>query len=230
METWANKISLIFPILSLMTVADACVHPYRDGNSSLRRMAVEARELGFDTLVVPGAAPLTVAGVRIIPAVIISGESVRTVSGRLSKCGDGQSLVMVEAGEKGFNRAVLNLRGVHVLRGLHRTRKQSFDHVCARSAAERSIAVDIDISPLIHITGTPRQRALGRFAELMRLHNRYRFLLTVSSNARSVLHLRSVDDIVLLCSLFGMEEGDAWEALATAGHLIAPAGPVRVVS
>jgi ribonuclease P/MRP protein subunit RPP1 len=214
----------------MMTVADACIHPYPEGNSSLRRMAVEARELGFDTIVVPDAVTLTCPGVRIIPASIIRAESVRTVSGRLSRYNDGKSLVMVEAGENGFNRAVLNIRGVHVLRALHLARKQSFDHICARIAAERGIAVDIDISPLIHTSGPSRQRVLVRFAELIRLHDRYRFFLTVSSNARSVLHLRSANDIVLLCSLFGMEEDDVCEALSTVGNLIAPEGPVRVVS
>jgi ribonuclease P/MRP protein subunit RPP1 len=193
-------------------------------------MAVEARELGFDTIVVPDAAPLTYGGVRVIPAALFSGESVRTISGRLRKYGDGQSLIMVDAGENSYNRAVLNLKGVQVLRNISLARKQSFDHICARIAAERGTAVDLDLFPIIHTTGTSRQRVLARFGELIRLHSRYRFPLTISSNARSVLQLRSVDEIVLLCSLFGMGEDDVRAALATAGELLSPPGPVRVVS
>jgi ribonuclease P/MRP protein subunit RPP1 len=212
-----------------MTVADACIHPYPGGDSSLRRMAVEARDLGFDTIVVPDATALTYSGVRVIPAVLIVEEGVRAVSGQLRKRGGGQSLVMVNAGENGFNRAVMNLKGVHVLRNLYLTRKQSFNHICARQAADRGVAIDLDLYPVIHAAGRTRQRVLVRFGELIRLYSRYRFPLTISSNARSVLDLRSVEEITLLCSLFGMEEDDVQAALSTAGSLMNPPGPVRVV-
>lgn len=212
-----------------MTVADTCIHPYPAGDSSLRRMAIEAGELGFDTIVVPDGLPIISCGVRVIPAALIAEESVRAVSGQIKKRGNGQSLVMVNAGENGFNRAVLNLKGVHVLRNLHLTRKQSFDHICARLAADRGVAVDLDLYPVIHAAGRTRQRVLVRFGELIRIYSRYRFPLTISSNARSVLDLRSVEEIILLCSLFGMEEDDVQAALSTVGGLMNPPGPVRVV-
>jgi ribonuclease P/MRP protein subunit RPP1 len=212
-----------------MTIADACIHPYPEGDSSLRRMAVEAGELGFDSIVVPDGTPLIYSGVRVIPAVLIAEETVRAVSGQLRKRGNGQSLVMVNAGENGFNRAVLNLKGVHMLRNLHLTRKQSFNHVCARQAADRGVAIDLDLYPVIHAAGRTRQRVLVRFGELIRLYSRYRFPLTISSNARSVLDLRSVEEITLLCSLFGMEEDDVQAALTTVGGLLNPPGPVRVL-
>jgi ribonuclease P/MRP protein subunit RPP1 len=212
-----------------MTVADACIHPYPEGDSSLRRMAVEAGELGFDSIVVPDGTSFIYSGVRVIPAVLIAEESVRAVSGQLRKRGGGQSLVMVNAGENGFNRAVLNLKGVHMLRNLYLTRRQSFNHVCARLAADRGVAIDLDLYPVIHAAGRTRQRVLVRFGELIRLYSRYRFPLTISSNARSVLDLRSVEEITLLCSLFGMEEDDVRAALTTVGGLLNPPGPVRVV-
>jgi len=212
-----------------MTVADACIHPCPEGDSSLRRMAVEAGELGFDSIVVPDVTPFIYSGVRVIPAVLIAEESVRAVSGQLRKRGGGQSLVMVNAGENGFNRAVLNLKGVHVLRNLCMTRKQSFNHVCARQAADRGVAIDLDLYPVIHASGRTRQRVLVRSGELIRLYSRYRFPLTISSNARSVLDLRSVEEITLLCSLFGMEEDDVQAALTTVGGLLNPPAPVRVM-
>ncbi len=212
-----------------MTVADACLHPYPGGDSSLRRMAAEAGELGFDTIVVPDATPHSFSGVRIIPATILTGESIRAVSAGLRNVAGGKSLIMVNAGENGFNRSVLGLKGVHVLRNLSQTRKQSFDHICARFAAERGIAVDLDLYPVIHNEGSSRQRVLVRFGELIRLHSRHLFPLTISSNARSILDLRSVDEIVLICSLFGMEEDDVHAALSTTGYLLAPPGPVQVV-
>jgi ribonuclease P/MRP protein subunit RPP1 len=208
---------------------DACIHPYPAGNSSVRRMAVEAGELGFGGIVVPGAGSGEYHGVRIIPAIIISETDIRKVTGQIRKRGNGGPLVLVDAGDNGFNRAVLAQKGVHGIRRIYRTPKNAFDHVSARLAGENGVAVDIDLSPLIQEKGVIRQKVLSRYIDLMRLHSRYRFPLTVSSNACSVLDLRSPDEIRLLCTLFGMDKEDSSKALQTVGTLLSPSDPVTVV-
>jgi len=213
-----------------MTTTDACLHPYPDGNSSLRRMALEAGALGFDSIVVPDAPPQEYFGVRVIPAILIAELNPRVISGLIRANGQKQPLVMVNAGENGFNREILNLKGIHILRQVHKTRKNSFDHVSARLAAERGVAVDIDLSPIIHSSGLSRQRVMQRYNDLVTLFNRYRFSLTLSSNACSILDLRSVEEICLLCGLFSLEEDDVREGLGTAGSLLDQKGPVTVVT
>jgi len=213
-----------------MTTTDACLHPYPEGNSSLRRMALEAGALGFDSIVVPDAPSQEYYGVRIIPAILIEELNPRIVSRLVRANGEEQALVLVNAGENGFNRAILNLKGIHILRHIYKTRKNSFDHVSARIAAERGIAVDIDLYPVIHSTGLSRQRVLRRYHDLITLFDRYRFLLTLSSNAYSILDLRSVEEICLLCKLFDMEEEDVLAALDTAEALMNTKGPVTVIS
>ena len=213
-----------------MTTTDACLHPYPDGNSSLRRMALEAGALGFDSIVVPDAPPQEYFGVRVIPAILIAEPNPRVISGLIRANGQKQPLVMVNAGENGFNREILNLKGIHILRQVHKTRKNSFDHVSARLAAERGVAVDIDLYPIIHSSGLSRQRVMQRYNDLVTLFNRYRFSLTLSSNACSILDLRSVEEICLLCGLFSLEEDDVREGLGTAGALQDQKGPVTVVT
>lgn len=208
---------------------DACIHPYPAGNSSARRMALEAGEMGFRAVVIPGAAPGEYHGVRIIPAIIISETDIRKVSGQIRKRGNGETIVLVDAGDNGFNRAALTQRGIHGIRNIHRTPKNAFDHVSARLAGENGIAVDIDLSPLIQEKGVLRQKVLYRYNDLMRLYSRYCFPLTLSSNACSVLDLRSPDEIRLLCTLFGMDKDDAARALQTPWTLLSPAEPVKVV-
>lgn len=208
---------------------DACIHPYPAGNSTARRMALEAGEMGFRAIVIPGAAPGEYYGVRIIPAIIISETDVRKVTGQIRKRGNGGTLVLVDAGDSGFNRAVLTQKGIHGIRRIHRTPKNAFDHVSARLAEENGVAVDIDLSPLIQEKGALRQKVLYRYNDLMRLHSRYCFPLTVSSNACSVLDLRSPDEIRLLCTLFGMDKEDTTRALQTVLTLLSPPEPVVVV-
>ncbi|MGA9206115.1 RNase P subunit p30 family protein, partial [Methanoregula sp.] len=97
-----------------------------------------------------------------------------------------------------------------------------FDHVVARIAAENITAIDIDLSPLISGRGHPRQKAIHRYLDLMVLHRRFEFPLTISSSARSVLGLRAVREVAGLCSLFGMDETDVREALAGVGRATEP--------
>lgn len=208
---------------------DACIHPYPAGNSSVRRMAVDAGALGFGGIVVPGAEPGAYHGVRIIPATIISETDSRKVTAQVKKRRNGETLIFVDAGDNGFNRTVLAQKGVHGIRRVHRTPKNAFDHVAARLAAENGIAVDIDLFPLIQERGAMRQKVLNRYNDLMRLYTRYRFPLTISSNACSVLDLRSPDEICLICTMFGMDEEDTNLALETIWSLLSPAEPVMVV-
>jgi len=214
-----------------MIATDAAVHPYSSGNSSLLRMVITARELGFDSVVsIGGEAAEEIEGVQLLHGVVLSSGNVQDIRGQIRKAGDGKTLVMVNAGDYSFNRAILNMKGVHILRHIERTHKKSFDHIMARMAAERSVAIDIDLHPVIHSRGPPRQKVLQRYRDLIRLHSRYGFPVTVSSNAYSVLEQRSVRDLVLLCSLFGMEEEQVGEALATIGKLRSGRRPVEVVT
>jgi len=146
------------------------------------------------------------------------------------RVGSGAEVVLVEGGDLSFNRGVLSIRGIHILRQIHRTPRNAFDHIAARMAAERSVAIDIDLQPLVQGRGSVRQRALQRYADILRLQRHFRFPLTVSSSARSILDLRSPRECAALCSLFGMQESEVRAALSTVGRLLSPRGAVRVVA
>lgn len=212
-----------------MMETDACVHPCPAGTASVRRMALEAGALGLRGIVVPDAAPGEYAGVRIIPALLISEADIRKVSSRIRKHAAGGTLIIVDAGENGFNRALLSMKGVHLLRNISRTHRNAFDHVAARLAETAGVAVDLDLAPLIHGRGSSRQRVLHRYHDIIRLRSRYHFPLTISTNACSVPDMRAPEEMQLLCTLFGLPEEDAALALGTPELLIRPAEPVRVI-
>jgi ribonuclease P/MRP protein subunit RPP1 len=213
-----------------MIATDAAVHPYPSGDSSLRRMVLTARELGFDSMVaIGGGVEEEIDGVWVLCGVVLSSDNIQDIRGQIRKAGDRKALVMVNAGDYTFNRAILHIKGVHVIRHIERTHKKSFDHIMARMAAERSIAIDIDLQPVIHLRGYPRQKVLQRYRDLIRLHSRFGFPVTISSNAHSVLDQRSVRDLVLLCSLFDMEKEQVNEALAAIGKLRSGRRTVEVV-
>jgi ribonuclease P/MRP protein subunit RPP1 len=212
-----------------MIATDGLVHPYPAGDSSLRRMALEARELGFDSIVATGWEWCDIPGMQVIPGTLITATVVRGVISQLKRAGDVHGMVLVNAGDNAFNRSVLSLKGIHIIRNLHTTHKHSFDHITGRMAAEKGVAVDLDLRPLIHLRGNIRQKVLYRYQDLVRLQDRFEFPITLSSNALSVLDQRSVRDMIHLTALFGLDKGRAWEALGTIGRLLSPERAVRVV-
>ncbi len=213
-----------------MKRTDACILPYPRGNSSLRRMLGEASDLGWDSCVVIGEVfPKAQEGIPTLEGYLITEESPRGVISALRRAPGTAQLVMVQARDRGFNRSILSSRGIHILRNLYATPYQALDDVGARYARDRGIAIDIDLSPILHSQGMVRQRALQRYEDLLILQRKYRFPLTISSSARSILDLRSVRETILLCSLFGMQPEETTDALSTCGHLLEQQGPVRVV-
>jgi ribonuclease P/MRP protein subunit RPP1 len=177
-------------------------------------MAIEARELGFDSMVAMEIPGQMLGGIRVLSGAIIREPQIKDVIDAVRARERSTDVVFVNAGDNPFNRAVLTLRGVHVLRHIHKTHRSSFDHVTARIAAERQIALDIDIYPLVHLRGMYRQRALRWYEDLVRLREHYPFPLTISSNARSVLDQRSPRELINLCALFGMSPDDVASALS----------------
>jgi ribonuclease P/MRP protein subunit RPP1 len=189
-------------------------------------MAVEARELGFDQVVATGGTG-EVPGV--LRATVISASSVKGVISALQAIPRAEVVVMVIAGDLAFNRAIIGLRGVRVLKDAHRSPREAFNHVAAKEAEVKGVAVELDLAPLVEGRGLQRQRVIARYRELLQLHRRYRFPLTLASNARSILGQRSVREMALLAGLFGMEEAEVTGALSSLDSILAGRSPVQVV-
>lgn len=211
-----------------MHCTDICTCIYPVGDSSLTRMAMEARALGFDTIVLPVEQPAIIGTVSLLPARMIETRHVREVIRDLGRAKPGPVMI-VQAGDASFIRGVVPLRGVHLLTGVEKQRKNAFDHVSARLAAEKNVGVTLDLSNLLHLQGLQRQRVLQRYADLLTLHRRFEFPLVIGSFAGSILDQRSVREMILLCALFGMEKEEVIAGLTSLPGVLHPVQSVRVV-
>ncbi len=197
-----------------MKITDACVYPYPCGDSSVRRMALEARTLGFDRLVAAGVFSGEHYGIEVLPGIIIRDTMMKDLISRVKQERNSNTVVSVQAGDNGFNRAVTGVRGVHILRGIQSAGRTAFDRVTAKMAADNRVAVDIDLSFLISGRGVVRQRSIHRYLDILLLERRFEFPITLSSHARSVLEMRAVREISGLCSLFDMDAADVEKAFS----------------
>jgi len=213
-----------------MKITDACVYPYPCGDSSVRRMALEAKALGFDRLVAADTPSGEFYGIEIYSGILIRDTAVRDLTTRIKRERNNEAIVSVQAGDNAFNRSVISLKGVHILRGLHSADKNAFDHVAAKMAADNRVAIDLDLSPLISGRGFTRQRVMHRYRDILVLERRYEFPLTISSHARSILDMRAVREIAGLCSLIGMDIPDVEMAFFGTDIITTPPNPaVKVI-
>jgi ribonuclease P/MRP protein subunit RPP1 len=212
-----------------MKTADACIYPYPAGDTSLRRLADELELRGFTGAIAVGIpSGCTIGNVRFLSGAEIAANSVKSCRDALRNA-PKTDIVMVHAGDAALNRAILGNIPLHILRGIYHTDKRSFDHVSARMAADRGVAVDIDLSRIITESGPRRQRALERYREIGRLSQKYGFMLTLSSGGRSLTGLRSTRAFSLLGEVAGLDTGQVCEALATPAALLSPHQSVEVI-
>lgn len=213
-----------------MQCTDAMVCPYPMGSASLRRMIIEAKEFGFDSIVaLTDESPPPGDRVTVLNACLVTENTVRSMRAKAKKAFNSYDLVVVEAGDRAFNRAAVSHNCVHILRNLYRAPKGSFDHITARFAAENSTGIDINLYPIISYSGPGRQNVLQCYADIIRLHRKLGFPLTISSGAKSVCGMRPVRSVKLICSLFGMTGEEVDDALGAVAGIINPEMPARVV-
>ncbi len=213
-----------------MKITDACVYPYPRGDSSVRRMALEAKALGFGRLVAAGISSGEYHGIEILNGVLIRDTPMKDLISRVRQERNSDAVVSVQAGDNGFNRAVTGIKGVHILRGILSADKTAFDHVTARMAADSRVAVDIDLSPLVSGRGVVRQRAIHRYRDILVLERRFEFPITLSSHARSIREMRAAREISGLCSLLDMDTSDVEKAFGGVDSITIPPHPsVKVI-
>lgn len=211
-----------------MPLIDAGVYPYPAGPASQRRLAFELKELGFTGMVAIGGEYreeqdfITYAGM-LVPA---RSRDLHKQAARAGQTG-GRTIFMVSAGENNRNRAVLTTPGVHMLTGIEQAPKDAFDRHCASLAAEREVAVDISIRPLIYTSGVHRQKIIRRFEEIITLQQRYGFLLTISSGAGSPVDLRAPKAIAALFRIISDDGELVSESFSSIERLRKRTGPVR---
>lgn len=214
-----------------MKITDAAVFPYPSGDTSVKRLVLEAKTLGFDSLIAMDSEAGSFDGVEILRGINIQDDPMREVIARVKREKETGTVVSVSARDNGFNRAAISLKGVHILRGIQAADKTAFDHVTAKMAADNNVAIDVDLSLLLAARGIARQRAIHRYRDLLTFERKFEFPVSLSSYARSYLELRAVREITGLCSLIGMDMQDVEKALGSVARVTAsPLSAVRVIS
>jgi len=101
-QTRANNLILFLLKLTFMKITDACVYPYPRGDSSVRRMALDAKALGFDRLVAADTPSGEFYGIEIVTGTLIRDTPIRDIINHIKRERNNAAVVSVQAGDNGY--------------------------------------------------------------------------------------------------------------------------------
>ncbi len=124
-------------------------------------------------------------------------------------------VISVTSTSKGVARQAARDRRVDLLHfSATDLRKRFFDHAEAELASKAFSSLEIELAPLLLLTGFSRIRLLSRLRREVETAERFKVPITISSGATNEYLIRGPYDYAALTTLFGMSVSSALSALS----------------
>ena len=189
------------------------VHATPDGESTVARFAMVAREFGYDGVVVRNHSDARVtydaASIRETYDVdVVSGVEIRApdpqrASGYLGTARREHDVVVLHGGTNALNRFAVEQERIDVLAHPNRGAGE-FNHVLANAAVENGVRVEFNLEPVLRADGGRRVQALTELRSLHALVEKYAVPYVVSADPRSHLHLRAPRELCAVGEAIGL--------------------------
>ena len=201
-------------------------HP--EGDATVSRFALTAREYGYDGIVVRNApdvdSPVDAGDVAdetnvdVVRGVEIDADDPDAASGYLGTYRSECTILSVRGGTEALNRFAIEQSRVDVL-ARPMAGDGDLDHVLVRRAAENGVRLEFDLGRVMDATGGTRVRAIQQLAKLRDLVDDADAPFVVSGTPRSHLELRAPRELRAVGSVVGLGEDLIEEGLAEWGRL-----------
>jgi ribonuclease P/MRP protein subunit RPP1 len=198
---------------------DMGVHAYPEGGSTVSRLALAAKECGYAGICVANHSDffLEVKGpgdIDVIQGVEVVAKGAGDLRRQVDRFRQRARVLAVHGGDPAINRAACEDGRVDILMHPPDGKTGGINHVLARLAADKHIAIGFELEPLICARGGSRVRTLANYRANLALVKKYEVPFVVVSGAMSFYDMRDVRAAVSLCRLFGMGEKDAIKGLS----------------
>lgn len=205
------------------------VHARPDGDATVARLALTAREYGFDGVVVrnhgdqradyDAAATAAETGVDVVRGIEVVADGPEQASGYLGNYRPDYTVLAVHGGTTAMNRFAVEQPKVDVL--AHPTTGDGdVNHVLAAEAARNAVHLELNLRPVLREAGGTRVRAIGDLRKLWDLIEDADAPFVVTADPRSHLDLRATRELRAVGEEIGLEPStieaglEAWERLA----------------
>jgi ribonuclease P/MRP protein subunit RPP1 len=199
---------------------DMGVHAYPEGGSTASRLAMAAKEYGYAGICVAdhsGYFPEVkgqVEGVDVIQGVEVVAKNANDLRKQADRFRKKVQVLAVHGGDPAINRAACEDERIDILMHPPDGKTSGINHILAKLAADKHIAIGFELLPIICAKGGSRVRALSNYRTNLALVKKYEVPFVFVSGAMSFYDMRDVRAAISLCRLFGMGEKDAARGLS----------------
>ena len=201
---------------------------YPQGSSSASRMALAARSLGWEGIIIlsrdpdgifmPEAAE-KITGIEMAFGAEASAASSRALKSRISSLGSRYPWVLVQGSSEEVTRLASEDPNVDLL--IHPCDgRRLLSIATARAAGQNQVSIGFDLYPLIHLRGHSRSRWMEALRRNLELVRKFHIRPSITAGALCHLDLRSPRELMALAEVAGFEADEAREALLLPGRIL----------
>lgn len=151
----------------------------------------------------------------LVYGVEIHEENPSKLYPQVSRSAKKVDFVMVAGGGDKLNRSAVESPDVDILSLPFGIKDGGLDHVIAKSAVGRGIAIEFDVGSLIRYRGGKRVHAMSELKQRLMLVRKFDVHMVLTSGAQSVYDLRGPRELIALASLFGMTKEESIKAMTS---------------
>lgn len=192
------------------------------GESPLEEIVDFAKMLGISCVGIvryyDGKAPgaLSSAEADLVNAVMLKPKNAEELDVLTRKARSRAEVLMVHGGDYDVNRAACENPLVDVLCHPELGRKDSgMDHICAKAAAENSVAIEINFREVLESYKKQRVHIIAAMKKNVMLCQNYGASIVTVSGAVTKWNMRAPRDIAALANILGLELGKAIDSVST---------------
>ena len=206
-----------------------CLKAYPEGSSSASRMALKAKGLGYQGIIIcnrePGSifrpeAAERIRGIDVAIGAELMAKDHRSLRSRIGSFRAGHPFLLVRAETEEMVRSASEDPNVDVLI-LPCDSRRPLGIAAARAAKLNQVAIGFDLDPFFRLSGRHRSRWLEAVGWNLSLARKFDLRILLTAGARSHLDLRSPRDTIALAEVMGFEHQEACRALSLAGEILA---------
>jgi ribonuclease P/MRP protein subunit RPP1 len=117
--------------------------------------------------------------------------------------------ISVLGGDLGVNRAVCENSQIDVLsRPYFKQRNCGINHILSKEAVKNNVAIELCFNDILSCYLSYRAKIMAFFREIIRLHQKFRFKLIITTGSHSTWDIRSPKDISPVFKSLGLSENE----------------------
>ena len=206
-----------------------CVNVFPEGGASASRMALTAKGLGYQGIIICNSEPgrifmpqaaEKIKGIEVAVGVEVTAPGSKALKSRISALRTRYPFLVVRAATEETIRVASEDPNVDLLMHPCEVRRP-LGIATARAAKLNQISIGFDLSPLVHLRGRARSRWLQAVRRNLQLVRKFELHPVITTSARSHLDLHSPRDLMAMAEVAGFESDEARKALCRPGILLA---------